>query len=878
MTLGYGEAPYRQATKVVLHNPARGGRQRPFVLAVVLFALSSASPRVGKAQNPPAAPAPAANSGISDGSKTTPLPSPAVQAIPLPQIADQAKELHNHMLEIYQELNSTQQALPSESATQARAVEIRERTLVVDALIKSIPTSLDLRVEDQYWVTLNQEFTSQRKLLTSRATSLGNQLQWLEVQQAVWQATFDQIRQTLGITAVVDRVQQELNSIKATRTRVQEQLNLVLTLQNQISQQEQLIGEVLNQLSQAREQLRGHLFARDGHALWETRELRNLDRPMTLSVHGTVERELEDAGDLLGSHKLRALFALALYGLSLFSVFRLKAYISARDEAELPLQARTICSRPYSVALVVSLIGTIGRFQSTTSDVVMLFALLWLIPILRLLPPLIRPGPRFLLYAILPVLLLEGTRILIPLSPVLKRDVFVLNTLLALILLAWMIRPTRLRQLGMEDRRSRLLVFGVRTGIVVLAGSFASNFFGFLSLSQVLGISVLFGFFGGVALYCAARVLTLILAILLRTDWARLLFNARLAFFERWAGRVLAFAATLAWLNGLSQLLAIHDTIINAISNVLDYSFGYGKLHFTLGDFLSISLVMLAGYGLARALTFMLKRFLLPRMLLQHGVAFAVSTVTYYVLLLMVAIVALAAAGFELNKFTVLTGALGVGLGFGLQNVVNNFVSGLILLFERPIRLGDTVDIGGLVGTVRRIGARSSTILTFQGAEVIVPNSNFISNQVINWTLSSQWRRVDVPVRVAYGTDPELLLRLLVEVAESNPRVLRERPPTAFFLGFGDSALNFELRFWSAHQDTWLQLQSEVVIAIAKTLEKAGIEIPFPQQDLHVRSVDAFVSASFAGDGAGPAPLAYPAKPKHAKATSSETHRDLRQK
>src|SRR5260370_29454698 len=116
---------------------------------------------------------------------------------------------------------------------------------------------------------------------------------------------------------------------------------------------------------------------------------------------------------------------------------------------------------------------------------------------------------------------------------------------------------------------------------------------------------------------------------------------------------------------------------------------------------------------------------------------------------------------------TVLTGAIGVGLGFGLQNVVHNFVSGLILLFERLIQLGDTVEIGGLVGTVRRIGARSRTILTFQGAEVIVPNSNLLSNQVINWTLSSQWRRVDVPVRVAYGTDPEHVLKLLVGAAES---------------------------------------------------------------------------------------------------------------
>ena len=229
---------------------------------------------------------------------------------------------------------------------------------------------------------------------------------------------------------------------------------------------------------------------------------------------------------------------------------------------------------------------------------------------------------------------------------------------------------------------------------------------------------------------------------------------------------------------------------------------------------------------------------------------YAISTIAYYLLLLLVALAALSASGVELNKFTVLTGALGVGLGFGLQNIVNNFVSGLILLFERPIHVGDTVDVGGLVGMVRRIGARSSTILTFQGAEVIVPNSNLISNQVINWTLSSQWRRVDVPVGVAYGTDPERVINLLVGVAESHPGVLLARPPMAFFLGFGESALKFELRFWSDRQDTWFQLQSDVTVAVAKALREAGIEIPFPQRDLHVRSIDASVAESVASNGA----------------------------
>jgi potassium efflux system protein len=186
----------------------------------------------------------------------------------------------------------------------------------------------------------------------------------------------------------------------------------------------------------------------------------------------------------------------------------------------------------------------------------------------------------------------------------------------------------------------------------------------------------------------------------------------------------------------------------------------------------------------------------------------------------------------------VITGALGVGVGFGLQNIVNNFASGLILLFERPIRVDDVVEVAGLVGTVKRIGARSSTITTGQGAEVIVPNSNLLSNQVINWTLSSPWRRVEIPVGVAYGSDPDAILKLLTSVATENPGVMNEPPPVAYFLGFGDSALNFELRFWSAHQDSWFQLKSDVSIGVARALREANIEIPFPQRDLHLRSSD----------------------------------------
>jgi small-conductance mechanosensitive channel len=282
--------------------------------------------------------------------------------------------------------------------------------------------------------------------------------------------------------------------------------------------------------------------------------------------------------------------------------------------------------------------------------------------------------------------------------------------------------------------------------------------------------------------------------------------------------------------------------VMNLVSDMLAYSFGVGKVHFTVGGVLTVLLILVIGCSLARGFSSLLRSILIAKLPVQRGLPYAISKIIYYLLIVLVLGIAVTNAGVELNKFTVITGAIGVGVGFGLQNIVNNFASGLILLFERPIRVDDTVEVNGLVGTVKRIGARASTIATFQGAEVIVPNSNLISNQVINWTLSSPWRRIEIPVGVAYGTDPEVVLNLLIAEAATHANVMTDPAPMAFFMGFGDSALNFELRFWSARQDIWFQLRSDVTVGVSRALREAGIEIPFPQRDLHLRSTDVSIA------------------------------------
>jgi len=760
------------------------------------------------------------------------------RAIPLPRIADRAEELDHLLREISTQLVSGSALQEAEEKTAEHAAEIRRRALQTRDLLVGTPTPLELEDEHRYWRARNLECEEQRRLLTLHAAKLETQIQNLDAQQPEWAATWVQIRESSGIESVVERTKQQLDKIQATKLEAQEQLNVVLTLQNEVAQQDQQISDILSRIREAREGQYSSLLEPDHQPLWDSRSLGQPDQDAGPALRRSFDRLLTTAGEFRRAHKLAMPTLVGAYLLILLCVFKLRRYVAHRVPPEVPSEAAHVLGRPFSVALLLTMLGS-GRFvASAPVGIAFLFYLLYLIPVLRILAPLIELRLRIFLYVLATLYGLEGVYLLVQLPPLLRRELYTVLVSIALISIGWLARPSKKLRAVLQRRSHQMLVIGIRVGLVLLAASLLGNIIGFVSLAQVLGMTALVGPFVASALYCGARVLTLMLGILLRSQWVRDLLELRVDALERWGSRLLGLGALLLWLTSMLQLVTLRDMVVETISQLLKHPVGFDKVHFTLGDALGIPLILLGGYCFAKAFTFLLKALLLPRLPLHRGLPYAISTVTYYLLLVLVAVTALSGAGIELNKFTVLTGALGVGLGFGLQNIVNNFVSGVILLFERPIHVGDTVDVGGLVGVVRRIGARSSTVVTFQGAEVIVPNSNLLSNQVINWTLSSQWRRVDVPVRVAYGTDPERVIKLLVEVAKSHPGILLVRPPEAFFIGFGESSLNFELRFWSAWQDTWFQLQSDVTVAVAKALREARIEIPFPQRDLHVRSIE----------------------------------------
>ena len=215
----------------------------------------------------------------------------------------------------------------------------------------------------------------------------------------------------------------------------------------------------------------------------------------------------------------------------------------------------------------------------------------------------------------------------------------------------------------------------------------------------------------------------------------------------------------------------------------------------------------------------------------------AVGAIIRYIVISIGLIIIFQSIGIDLSTLTIVAGALGVGVGFGLQNITNNLVSGFILLIERPIKVGDRIEVGSVTGDVVNISLRSTTVVTNDNIAIIVPNSEFVSNSVTNWSYTDRNVRFNFQVGVSYQSDPELVRRLLIQVADQHPGVLKDPKADALLQDFGDSSLNFILRVWTRQYSTTPGvLQSELNFMIWDIFKEHGIEIPFPQRDVHIRS------------------------------------------
>ena len=287
--------------------------------------------------------------------------------------------------------------------------------------------------------------------------------------------------------------------------------------------------------------------------------------------------------------------------------------------------------------------------------------------------------------------------------------------------------------------------------------------------------------------------------------------------------------------NAISPNASAFDKAMNQIIHIWDYNFTIGDTTIAVNQLVIALLAFIAGIIISKLIARRVGNKVLPRMKVEPGPASAIQTILYYLLLIVTAIIALQIAQVPLTVFTIFGGALALGIGFGSQNIMNNFISGLILLLERPIQVNDLVTVGSDIGTVLKIGARATHIQRYDGVTVIVPNSHMLENAVANWALPDPRIRSIIKVGVAYGSDVKLVKKTLEKLLEDHVRVLAATDNRVLFAGFGDSSLDFEVHFWISPRSSFdrRQIESDLRFKIDALFRENNITIPFPQRDVH---------------------------------------------
>ena len=747
------------------------------------------------------------------------------QGAQLPQELDEIKQLLPGFLDEVMELNQ-----PVETSS-----SLARRREVHDQLVS--------------WDNLRDRLSSFRRtarLWTEQAERYKRTLQNL---QATWSLTRTALLSQAGApAAALSKTDELLRAIDAVQLQLSSNAARLFELEERLNEAQSSLDASGDLLRKAQQRSRRQLVSRDGRPIWELLSRRNLG-PFVIRYEQTA-RGLQAFWVTYRTRMEAQLVALALVIIALRALAA-RARKRAGDAGQ-PVPA--VLRVPVLAGLLIASVFVRFTYTRATHAAIDVLGVMSLGLVTWLTHDLSSAGATRFVRVLAAVLLLYRACALSGLRDGWLALALLFTSVVMLAALVWAENLSRRQQLTAEGPRLRraIAVF-LRASVVGMAIAVTAGVLGYYTLLQFL--------LEGFALSAHWLLMSVVLTRLL-SAFASVAFDAghvsRLASVQNHGavmrGRVLWLVNALGislWclvaLHSFELLVPTYDWLRRALSA----SATLGSWSISLGGIGAFFLTMYLCVKAAQTVGFFLDEDVLPRMGLSRGVPSTVSRLTRYAILAAGFIFAVGAAGVDMSKVALVASALSVGIGFGLQNVVNNFVSGLILIFERPVRVGDTIQVGDLLGDVQSIGIRASTLRTPQGAEAIVPNAELISNRLINWTLSDVKRRIDVPIGVAYGTDPKQVLALLKSAVADLPGVSSQPAPSPIFVGFGESALNFELRVWALRNDEWPLVRSAVAMAINAKFAEANVEIPFPQRDLHLRSIDPAAAVQLAGGEPG---------------------------
>jgi small-conductance mechanosensitive channel len=766
--------------------------------------------------------------GLSHG-QPAPEPPPAVEkapaSIPLADVVTESELLLTVTRDIEADLSADQSAETVAQRLPGISREIDARLRENRKIVAQSPSIEMLRGLQGEWSRLRRELAGLNRDLTSRLYELERHIARLDDFAKTWGQTLAAAKDGSVPPEVLSGIASVIAEIRQAREAVDKQRARALTLQSRVGAQDSRIADALMSVDRSREKALDRLFLRDSAPLWSAALTSPVEQPLQQEILHSFSRQ----GAALRAYVERQGMRFVLAGLiflalaaALFWVRRRARELPA-DEAAFARAARGI-EMPAAAALLVTLIASRWIFPQAPRLLWALFGTLALVPSVMILRRIMASSLHPALYALTAFFFFDQLRALAAAVPFLPRVLFLSEMLAVAVLSLWLLgffgRPD-------ETRSRKAMRIAGCLGLAIASAAFVANILGYITLASLLGNALLRSAYLALILYAMVEVLSSLVTVALSLrPFAALgtLRRHRLLLCER-VRLTLYSVAILLWVLALLERLLLRDWLFGAARELLTAELIFGSIQFSPGDVLAFAITVWAAFLVSRFVRFLLDEDVYPRVRLKRGLSYAISNTLHYLILVVGFFLAVAALGFDMTRVTILAGAFSVGVGFGLQNVFNNFISGLILLFERPINIGDVVQIEDASGVVERIGVRASIIRTANGSEIIMPNGKLIAERLINWTLSSRRHGIELPIAVAQGNDPRRVISLLERTAAGHPLITGDPPPQALVVKLGPDSLGLELRAWTEHSEQWMQIRSEMAIAVNAALAAEKISI-----------------------------------------------------
>jgi small-conductance mechanosensitive channel len=767
----------------------------------------------------------------------------AKESIPISEIIGKSAEDQEYLMKIRNDLYTDVELDQFHTEIDSIIYEFNINHDDINAETEGLYRFQELERKKRVWLQLYSHIKNKADELKSSVDKLSKGFDRTERIIETWENTLTGITDSSILAALYGRVHELLLVSDTVRGQFRTQLQLLISEQTRLVDYEIRSNEILKEIDGRLDERKVSKISITQDPLWNLRS-HTYD---SLTILHQVSLALRDENESLGLFIENSFDDILTYILVLFiclGVF-LTLFLRIRKKklTDTINGDITFISKLYRFPLFLSLVISAYTFYFVSEsapplfmEFVMLSVCIGLVPLIYTLFP---NRTSYLIYLFILIFLI--TRIL-DYTWVQTVNIRLVNVGVIITSMAglWLLRSS-LRSNPVTKRNfiRKIFIILISFCMILLIVALIANIAGAGELSGIITDGVVRLVVASVLFFVTMLILEGLLHLFIHSDTMMSvhLFKKNSEAILRSSLVVIRVIFFFFFINSILRITGLSIKMREGLEVWLTDTRTLGDFEFTFGSILLFILIIYLSTVISRILKAIIEDGILYNFNLRKGLAMSVGTLTKYIIVTAGFLVAASAAGLSMDKVTVLVGAFGVGIGFGLQNIFNNLVSGLILLFDRPIQVQDTVEVGTLMGKVQRIGLRASYVRTFDGAEVIVPNGEFISKEVINWTLSDKQRRMELKVGVAYGSDLQQVKELITGVLDAHTDVIKYPKPLILFEVMNDSSLDFRILFWTDNYDEWLRIRSEVLFNIYHSLVDAGITIPYPQRDLHIKDI-----------------------------------------